>query len=172
MSVYFLADPHFAHKNIAKFRPHVTSSEDNDHQIMCELLTTLKKRDILYVLGDAVFEEDHLKLFKLLPCRMILVMGNHDELPMSKYLEVFESVHAILKYKGMWLTHAPIHPDELRGKFNVHGHVHEATVMWRSILGDKPDRRYLNACPEYTLPNYGKHLLSLDEVRAYFWGAK
>lgn len=46
----------------------------------------------------------------------------------------------MVKYKNLWLTHAPIHPDELRGKKNVHGHCHG------HILNDK---RYINVCVEH-----------------------
>jgi len=31
-----------------------------------------------------------------------------------------------------------------------------------------PDSRYLNTCPDVIYPKYGKFILTLDEVKAYF----
>jgi calcineurin-like phosphoesterase family protein len=102
----------------------------------------------VWVLGDAAFTVDGLESFRALPGRKILVRGNHDELPVQMYLSVFEEVYGITRYKKSWLTHAPIHPDELRGKSNIHGHVHLNTI---------PDARYVNVSAEviaYTPVNY------------------
>ena len=51
------------------------------------------------------------------------------------------------KYKGAWLSHAPIHPAELRGKINIHGHVHYANVLDET---GKLDNRYFNVSLENT----------------------
>jgi calcineurin-like phosphoesterase family protein len=61
-------------------------------------------------------------------------------------------VAGIIKYKGFWLSHAPIHPEELRGKPNIHGHVHTNTLN---------DSRYFNA----SLENIGYKPVSIEEVR-------
>ena len=51
-----------------------------------------------------------------------------------------ESVAGMVHYKGLILTHCPIHPMELDHRFNknIHGHIHEKFVM----LGDDIDPRY------------------------------
>jgi calcineurin-like phosphoesterase family protein len=53
-----------------------------------------------------------------------LILGNHDEFAIDEYFKVFNKVHGFVKYKGCWLSHAPIHPNSLRGKINIHGHMH------------------------------------------------
>ena len=63
---------------------------------------------------------------------------------MSDLIEVFDEVHSLVKYKGTWLSHAPIHQDELRGCVNIHGHTHYHVI---------DDERYINVCSEHT--NYG-----------------
>ena len=108
----------------------------------------ITKNDLVYVLGDAAFTLEGLETLRALPGRKILVRGNHDCLHVQMYLSVFEDIHGITKYKKVWLTHAPIHPDELRGRKNIHGHVHWATI---------PDDRYINVSAEvidYTPQNY------------------
>lgn len=59
----------------------------------------------------------------------------------------FNKVCGFEKYKKSWLSHAPIHPAELRGKINIHGHVHDATITDENGL---PDLRYFNVSLENT----------------------
>lgn len=39
-----------------------------------------------------------------------------------------DDVHALWSYKGFWISHAPIHPEELRGKKNIHAHTHNYKI--------------------------------------------
>lgn len=157
-NVWFCSDLHFGHKNIQKFRHHVTSEEDNRNQIITDWEKVVTKRDVVYVLGDACFEVQCLVDLNRLPGIKYLIRGNHDRLDTQVYLSVFKEIEGIVKYKDYWLSHAPIHPDELRGKRNLHGHVHYGTLQ---------DQRYFNCCPENLLPLVGRALISLDEVRKH-----
>lgn len=158
-NVLFCSDLHFGHRNIGKFReplnPHA-SEEENRWRICEEWRRTVTKRDIVFVLGDACFSEDTLFEFGDLPGKKILIRGNHDDLPIQSYLKYFDEVYGLLKYKEFWLSHAPIHPLELRGKVNLHGHVHYETI---------PDKRYFNCCPENLWKVVGNSLISLDQIR-------
>ena len=153
MQIYFSADAHLGHKNIHKMRQGLSSSEENTERFLIEAHKKLNKRTIVFFLGDVAFDDFHLSLLKIYPSRKILIGGNHDDMT-SHLLKsgIFEGIHGMLKHKEFWLTHAPIHPQELRGKKNLHGHVHS------DILDDQ---RYFNACPEAT----GQYLISLQEVR-------
>ena len=171
MSVYMIGDPHLGHKNIAKFRPFVTSSEDNSRLIKDDWTRRIGKNDVIYVLGDAAFDQDGLDLLGNLKGRKILVKGNHDDLvSTAAQSKVFEEIHGMLKYKGLWLTHCPIHPNEMRKrKGNVHGHVHLQSIKKRNLFGRKVlDKRYLNVCVDVIYPKYGSVLISLDQIRNYF----
>lgn len=172
MSVFIVGDCHFGHRNIAKFRPFVSSPDDNENRICAEWRATVHKRGIVYVMGDAAFTQDSLKLYDCLPGKKILLKGNHDDMVSTADLSaIFAEQHGMLKYKGMWFTHSPIHPDELRGNPNVHGHVHSKPIMKRTWYGGKKlDPRYLNTCPDFVFPRYGKFILTLDEVKDYFKG--
>lgn len=156
--IWFCSDLHLGHKNIQKYRKEVESTEDNSRKIYTDLIRTVNKRDTLYVLGDSCFDAACLPLIRNVTAeKKILVMGNHDMLPLSDYLSVFDEVHGLMKRYGMWLSHAPVHPAELRGKMNIHGHVHYASL---------DDPRYINVCPEALWPKYGRCLVSLQELRA------
>jgi calcineurin-like phosphoesterase family protein len=149
-NVYFISDLHFNHKNILNFAGDYregSSSEEHDHILIAKWNTLINKKDLVYVLGDIVMgKPDNLDILSELNGRKILIRGNHDDRFSTKeYLEHFEEVYGILKYKGYWLTHCPMHPAELRGKKNIHGHVHHNTIR---DYHHEPDKRYINVCVE------------------------
>lgn len=170
MSVFFTGCTHLGHRNITKYRPFVSSMDDNTAIITREWNERVRKKDIVYVMGDAAFDDLSLETFSLLPGRKILIKGNHDDfVSTSDQASVFEEIHGMLKYKGMWLTHCPIHPDELRGKNNVHAHVHQKSIMKKTWYGRKVlDRRYLNTCVDSLFLSTGLCMIDLDSVKAYF----
>lgn len=176
MSVFFIGDPHLGHRNIAKFRPFVTDCKDNTDKIVHDWKLRIKKRDTVYVMGDATFSDEALDTLSWLPGKKILIKGNHDDfVTTAAQSNVFDEIHGMLKYKAMWLTHCPMHPDELRGKPNVHGHVHQKSIMKRNWYGRKVyDRRYLNTSVDVVYPGmitgrrYVSFFLTLDEVKDYF----
>ncbi len=157
MNTWVIGDMHFGHKNICKFRPKFDSAEEHEEHIIERWNDTVKKGgDRIFVLGDAAFTLEGLTKFKRLTGHKFLIRGNHDGLATQHYLAFFEEVYGIIAYKNAWLSHAPIHPNELRGRINVHGHVHSATIQlphstaFGSVTGHgfQNDPRYVNACPE------------------------
>jgi len=166
-NVWFCSDLHFGHKNISKFRKEVESEVHNRWRITDDWYNTVTKRDIVFVLGDAAFTMDTVSDFGLLPGKKFLIRGNHDTLNTSVYLKYFTEVYGLIKYKEFWLSHAPIHPDELRGRRNLHGHVHYNNVQteMKHFPQLQDDSRYFNCCPENLWPTVGRSLISLDEIR-------
>jgi calcineurin-like phosphoesterase family protein len=166
MSVYFIGDPHLGHKAIGRYRPWVKDSAANTALIHKLWNNTIKKNDMVYVMGDAAFTDDELIAMGNLRGRKILIKGNHDDfVSTSLQSQVFEEIHGIIKYKAMWLSHAPIHPVELRGKCNVHGHVHAKSVRtWYGAL----DKRYYNTCVDVVYPKTGNVFVNLETIKGYF----
>lgn len=172
-NVWFTSDLHFGHNNIQKFRLEVASEEDNRNRILQDWRDCVTKRDDVYVLGDAAFTMESVQEFGKLPGRKYLVRGNHDELNTQVYLKYFTAVYGLKKYKEFWLSHAPIHPAELRGKINLHGHVHYQSIhkdvavdtgigpMTESAL----DTRYFNLCVENLWRMEYPSLISLQQIR-------
>lgn len=154
-NVWFLSDLHAGHKNICKFRTQFTSEEEHYNHVKEKYHAVVTKRDHVYFLGDIAFNKERLDdISKWAGEKKILIAGNHctDHLTMKELCNTFDDVYSLKKYKEFWISHAPIHPNELRGKFNLHGHVHFATI---------DDDRYFNCCLENT--NYAP--ISLDEIR-------
>lgn len=150
--VYITSDWHLGHENAIKWRTDFISQSHHEETIINNYLDVVTKRDTVYFLGDIILGkglEERLDLMARLadlPGHKHLILGNHDlDRPfrtLAGLSTVFgDRIYSLHKYKGFWLSHAPIHPDELRGKRNIHGHVHDKTI---------DDDRYFNACLENT----------------------
>lgn len=146
MKVCFWSDLHLGHANITKFRPIFSTMEEHDEFIMDTIISMKDKRTVFYILGDAFVSRNGLEKFEKLfgNVRTTLVLGNHDlereGLSFKDLIGIVDNVQSLVKYKNFWLSHAPIHHGELRGKKNLHGHTHF------ELMGDS---RYINVCVEY-----------------------
>jgi calcineurin-like phosphoesterase family protein len=140
--VFFIADLHLGHTNMATYRGFSTVEEHNEY-VIDRWNSVVNKRDTTYILGDVTMEKSapYYLLDRLNGLKHV-VLGNHDRRQdVKKLLEHVESVAGMVQYKGIMLTHCPIHPMELehRFRYNIHGHIHENQVM----RVDVPDERYI-----------------------------
>ena len=139
MSVFFIADLHLGHYRIHEFgtRPWCSSAEEHDQILIDRINETVHKRDKLYILGDIAFTLEGIEAFKRIKCRnKEAIWGNHDMV--KELAPLVEKFQGFCRYKkDYWLSHCPIHPAELRGKKNIHGHVHH------NVLDDD---RYISVC--------------------------
>ncbi len=154
MTDFFTADLHFGHNNVINFKntdgtkardfATVQDMEDAMVQMHNEIV---KPTDKVYMLGDIAFNQRGLDKVKQMNGIKILVKGNHDQLKLNKYVDVFKDVRGCHVMNGLVFTHIPIHVDQL-GRFgcNVHGHLH----MNRVMQGDKIDPRFLCVSVEHT----------------------
>lgn len=125
LCVGFTSDLHLGHKLAAELRG-FASVEEHDASIIETLTAQCGKRTVLWVLGDVGMSLESLDMLASVPGRKRLVRGNHDNFQLSVYQKYFEDVHGFLRYKEMWLSHCPIHPQEMfRCKLNMHGHIHD-----------------------------------------------
>ncbi len=158
MEIFFISDLHIGHKSILKFSGDYragTTIDEHDEWIKDSWNKVVQKRDLVYVLGDVCFNREKLPMFSAMKGNKILIRGNHDEFMTKEYLNYFTEVYGLYKRYGIWMSHAPIHPDELRNKPNIHGHVHHKTIQ---------DPRYFNACVE----NLKGTPVPLYKVREHF----
>jgi calcineurin-like phosphoesterase family protein len=141
----FISDLHFGHENLAKARGFENADQMSAH-IIERWNSTVKKRDITYILGDITMEKSsyYPLLNELLGIKKVL-LGNHD-MPqhVPELLKYVNKVSGMYKFKSefgsIWLTHCPVHPKEMRGcKYNIHGHVHGNSL---------PSKKYINVCCE------------------------
>lgn len=154
---YYLGDLHLGHANVINWRPQFKTVEEHDDHILAKL-SIVKPRDCLYLMGDIAFSRPSLyaleKRLVELGCRVQVCLGNHDTEGRTRKWWEFDYPHfAMKKIPDYWLTHAPIHPAELRGRANIHGHVHDKSI---------DDPNYINVSCEAV--DYTP--ISIDAVRA------
>lgn len=140
---------HFGHKNIKKFEPTLRSGEDhleNMEIIIDNWNRVVTKRDIVYVLGDVAFTNNGYDSLGRLKGEKRMIRGNHDNyFTTEQWLKYFTTIEGLVRYKGYWLSHAPVHPNELRGRKSIHGHVHSSSIR---LENGEYDERYINVCCE------------------------
>ena len=153
-NVKFIGDLHFGHRNIHKFRPELGLADELEHReyLIDRWNSTVNKRDVVWVMGDACFTQEALPDLDRLRGIKFLILGNHD-LGTNEIRHHFDKVCGFQSYKGFWLSHCPIHPEELRGKPNIHGHVHSKTLV--------DTKNYFNVSCE----NIDYKPISLREIR-------
>ena len=154
--VLFCSDLHIGHALAAEKRGFDNVGEHDMH-IMKTLMGQCTKRTVLWVLGDVCMDIKKMWILDKILGRKKLVRGNHDKFDLGVYTKYFEDVHGFLRYKEMWLSHCPIHPQEMyRCKLNVHGHIHKNT---HSPLLPHP---YFNVNWDF----WGR-AVNLDEIREF-----
>ncbi len=134
--IFVIADTHFGHKNIIKFqakeRPFATI-EEHDEALVRNWNETVRKQDTVYHLGDVLFGAHSFVHLARLNGTKKLVLGNHDNYPIARYMQYFTKVYSALEYRDALLTHIPVHKNQVglngRWRLNVHGHMHHERVM-------------------------------------------
>lgn len=161
-NTFFIADLHFGHKKVIEFekehRPFSTI-EEHDEELVRRWNEKVSRKDSVWVLGDFCFGKANLGIAGRLNGTKRLVMGNHDLYPAADYLKYFTRVSGVVEFKGMILSHIPVHESQFpRYTHNIHGHLHSKNIMredWRySEMCSynnkvwKPDPRYINVSAE------------------------
>lgn len=164
---YYFADLHLGHKAIHTYRGFETAAAHDDFVEKRYRETILKsirspmveKHDTVYFLGDCAFNREGWERIDTWPGHKVIVLGNHctefEHISFIAGLKTVKSVHGLLKSHEHWLSHAPIHAEHLRGKRNIHGHLHGTLVE---------DRRYMNV----SLENTNMAPMHISAIRAEF----
>lgn len=118
-----------------------SSIEEHDETIITNWNKVVPTDAKVYILGDiAQKKSDIAKIGRLNGSRKILIAGNHDIYPSADYLKYFKDIRATHRLdNGILMSHIPVHPDTFgkAHKINVHGHIHDKTVM--KLLTYGPD---------------------------------
>jgi len=153
--VRFIADLHLGHTNMALKRGFATV-EEHDEYIISQWNKKVNKRDVTWILGDVTMESSKsYPLLNRLNGMKKVVLGNHDMMKdVPALLQYVQGVSGMVSYKGIWLSHCPVHERELEFRVprNIHGHIHENLIMKPryeyGLFGDQyyvedvPDDRY------------------------------
>lgn len=140
MAKFVISDTHFDHQRIIEFVNEATGKRVREFETLEQMNrhiidlwnATVTDEDTVYHLGDLLFGERY-EMLKELKGKKTLILGNHDKAHLTTYYSYFDRVtsgDAVGKYI---LTHVPVHPNQLaphtRFSINVHGHLHEKSVL-------------------------------------------
>lgn len=176
-TIFVCADLHFGHRKMVNaFRRNDEATrqrpfhiiEAHDATIIRNWNVRVGPDDIVLVAGDLVINRSFINTIDRCNGTKILVKGNHDRFKPHEYLSSFEDIVACYEIEGFIITHIPIHPMELNGRWkgNLHGHLHELRVMRPAFgpsgtwEGEEIDPRYLCISMEHL--NYAP--IALDEA--------
>jgi calcineurin-like phosphoesterase family protein len=148
MHYWLIADMHFAPQ---EHLDRLKRQEQERQHTMWAGLRLIPADDVLIHLGDiCVLRDDeiHRQLQSDVPCKRVLVRGNHDLEPMRWYLEhgwhfVCDGFHLEYKRHKLLFTHRPAYPDPQRFTRNIHGHTH-GNFQQGHRYGEEYERWYLN----------------------------
>ena len=148
--VYLISDLHIGHTDIHnKWRQEFSSQNDHDESMCRAWNSVVRKNDIVKVLGDFIIGIKNLPYIDELNGQIHWILGNHDpkitDIILNKYPKI-SYVGGLVKYKGVFLSHAPVHQSSMVGRndvqpFNIHGHSHSGDVqelgeMWYNVNAD------------------------------------
>ena len=146
--IWLVSDTHFGHRNICKYRDMFSNLTEHDDTILNNILTTVGKRDTLYMLGDTCFDKEsiwRLQEIANVVERLHLIFGNHCYSKPEVYIGIASTIGGIVSKKNFWLSHAPIHESEMRRREgNIHGHTHATSVddpRYRCVSLEQTDFR-------------------------------
>lgn len=162
---YFTSDLHFGHHRIIEFeRDRFKTIEEHDDFIMSKIEQRVKAGDTLYNLGDFGFgslSDDIIERYRKLPCKKVLICGNHDTYNKIVNLGVFDEVYKnpIFLTRRILLSHEP----EMCSPYvlNIHGHLHasylnsdnhvNANIYMQNynLLSEKAVNKKLGKLPEF-----------------------
>lgn len=190
-NVYFISDLHISHKNILYHSPNrvkafnLENNEDiegHDKYIIDMWLSTTKRNDHVYILGDFILTnkektEKILNILKSKGVKIHMILGNHDK-SLKGLDRYFESVdlYKTVRFKKsifdfieedefeIFMCHFPMKSwfNKPRGSMHLYGHVH-----WNSPhMDEETDDLCLNVGLDNPMCNY--KLLSLEQVYNYY----
>jgi len=161
---YIISDLHFGHVNLA-YKRGFTSVHEHDVKLIENWNSVIPEKypkhhkHIVYILGDVSLHNPKY-LGEILPKlngEKILISGNHDDARANEYYKAVYGAIQVKIHGDMYImTHIPIHPQELFGRWraNIHGHLHDNFVYedWQNVLGNVTgtikDKRYINVSAE------------------------
>lgn len=147
MTIRYIADLHFGHKNIISYDNRPFSSVEEMNEVMIELWNeTVKKCDLTYVIGDFCWSqtyEDWEEIINRLHGQIFIIKGNHDRSDILKklhkngFIAGWSHQEIVNDDKNkVVLNHSPMpffinqHRD---GWAHLYGHVH-ISFDWNMVL--------------------------------------
>lgn len=141
--IFFIADLHFGHPNIVRWRSELgfahDTVEEHDNHLVENWNETVQPDDRVYVLGDLCWNAKSIGVIPKLNGKIYFIGGNHDtkfyerigEFPNVKLLGGLVDYRVPEVDKTFVMSHAPLHSSQVGGDrwdYNIHGHMHHIDI--------------------------------------------
>src|SRR5216684_2816074 len=119
-NIFVISDSHFGHANLLNFKREDGSpvrsfscAEEMDEVMIDRWNSVVKPTDKVYHLGDVAMKKDSIATVSRCNGHKRLILGNHDNLGIRKYLPFFEEIYSWRLLDRHLFTHAPVHPSSI-----------------------------------------------------------
>jgi calcineurin-like phosphoesterase family protein len=138
-SIWFTSDLHIGDSRLNLYGRDVVvrTTEDMDRMIIDNYNRKVREHDLVYFLGDIIYDSKYISLLKELKGTKILIKGNYDDnytddMLLKYFDEVHESLTIELNGISLFLNHYPTRcKSEM---FNICGHIHGAWRFQRNMI--------------------------------------
>ena len=146
--IYVTSDLHFNHDRAFVYGPRGFDNIEEMNEVILHNLLQLKPDDDLYILGDVMLGDNQkgLKYLLQIPCRVHIVLGNHDtDVREALYRTCPNVVEVALAIKlkhnkhHFFMTHYPCMTGNLERKslkqmtLNLSGHTHDTRKFYNDL---------------------------------------
>lgn len=157
-----MSDPHFDQQKIFEYRKNKFDCVgDMNLAIVDNVLNTMRKGDILYLLGD-IYNMNYLSRFR--GFEIVIILGNHERDMYNG--EKIEQLERVIKNNRLtatiyhdpiqicdgfiWLSHEPVDKALLKCSINIHGHYHPGE-LYSGVYktGTFRSNHYFNCAVDY-----------------------
>ena len=135
MTVFVIADTHFYHIGMLRFR-HFSSTSQMNNYIARAWNSVVSPRDTVVHLGDFAYTEDQRMLNRIvnqLNGTIMLLRGNHDSADRLRIAGIGVSTKSFVPYENLLLSHEPVYNVKNKHLVNLHGHLHKHRLSGKHI---------------------------------------
>jgi calcineurin-like phosphoesterase family protein len=141
------------------------SSSEIDEMIISNYNDMVGDNDIVYFIGDIVYDEKQIELLNRFKGRKILIKGNYDDKIdnkiLSKYFEsVYDNLTIVINGENIYLNHYPEKCSE--EMFNITGHIHGNWRVQRNSINVGVDAWHMKPLSEDMIIFY------IEAIRKYY----
>lgn len=135
MTVFVVADTHFYHAGILRFRRFSYIGQMNDY-IRRAWNSVVSPGDIVVHLGDFAWTKDQYLLNYIvskLNGTIMLLRGNHDDAIKLQNAGIGVTTKTYVPYENLLLSHRPVYNVKNKNLVNLHGHLHKQQLSGKHI---------------------------------------
>ena len=135
MNLFVIADTHFYHVGMLRFR-HFSSVSEMNAYIRNAWNSVVSPGDTVLHLGDFAYTKDQQMLNRVvsqLNGTIMLIRGTHDSAQRLRDAGIAVTTQSYVPYENLLLSHEPVRNVKNKHLVNLHGHLHKHQLRGKHI---------------------------------------